>query len=223
MTLAEIAERRSSTDEVSKPSSPGPTPSRPKWRRRQYIIDRRYQLRASMGIAGLSLVLLILLNASFFILGKINVETSFVERPELVSYFQQQERLQHALLIVGSVAFVVGIFYVAILRSHKIAGPAFNLCNCLKKVSEGNYSTVARLRVNDYLQELARAFNDMSTALQERIREETETLERLAAVAERIGADPAGQELAAGLRGLIEEKQRSTADGPHGRRGISLL
>ena len=171
-----------------------------RWRRRRYLVNLPYQLRTSAAIATLVAVLLCILNVSVMVLGKASTEATFSANPALAAHFHYRERVNFRLMITVSLVLVLGVFAVAILQSHRTAGAALNLRRCLQEIGRGRYSTVARLRSDDNLQELAATFNQMAVALRTRTREEVEILRRLAAKTR----DP---ELAEELRRLIGGKE----------------
>ena len=180
-------------------------------RRRRFLVNWR-QLRASLSLFILFLILLSLLNLSVYFLGGTEEYPAFQERPELASYFQERDRLNFGRMVVGSLIFLLGVFVVAILQSHKTAGAAFSLSRCLGRIKQGHYHTFARLRRDDTLHELEAAFNEMSRALQNRTREEINVLRDLAARAEKISPDPDGSKLAAELQRLIDKKEHTLVD-----------
>ena len=90
-----------------------------------------------------------------------------------------------------------------------LAGPAFNLSRCLRRVQDGEYNTVARLRKGDNLHDIADAFNQMVEVLQERAREDVRVLRRLAHGSGKMTSDPVAQAVAEELSSLIARKERS--------------
>src|SRR5262245_27621352 len=97
------------------PPGAGPGGGSIGWRRRQFVVDARYQMRAGVLVGAVALVLLVLLNASLILQDRAEVATdAFDVRPLLV----QQDGISWALLFVGSAVFLGGVFLVGVLESH---------------------------------------------------------------------------------------------------------
>lgn len=177
-------------------------------RRRSFLVNRRYQLRAAALVATVVLVLLIFLNLSLYSAGVDRSEALLQDSPELTRYVQAQDRVMVFLVVLGSAVFLVGVFLVSVLETHKTAGACVNLTQRLAEIRDGRYDTVLALRRDDQLKELEPAFNDMCRALQQRTWDDVEALEELASKLERreVPAEPGP--LAADLRALAARKRR---------------
>ncbi len=160
-------------------------------RRRRFLVDRRYQLRASLIAVGVAVLLLVLLNVSLFVGGGHSQDPST----------SSPDRAQTTLVLVGSLVFLAGVFLVSVLETHRTAGAARSLVGTLERFRRGEISARAALRRGDNLHEVAAAFNALAGALHERRSEETERLAEIASALER-GGSPA--EAAAALRHWIE-------------------
>jgi signal transduction histidine kinase len=103
--------------------------------------------------------------------------------------------------------FLVGVFLVSVLETHKTAGACVNLARRLDDIRDGRYDTTLRLRRDDHLVELEPVFNRMARAMQQRTWEEIEALEDLASRIERAdpALDPAG--IAVEIRGIAGRKR----------------
>lgn len=198
------------SDDRDEASSTAAAPPRPAtsgsdlWRialrRRRFLVDRRYQLRASLIAVGIAVVLLVLLNVSLF-LG----DPGSAEGPSA-----SPAGAQLALVVVGSLVFLVGVFLISVLETHRTSGAALKIGRAMEKIRTGRLKTRLRLRRGDNLQDLAVAFNAMTGALHERAWEEIEALEAAAARIESAGGDPsAAAEAGKILRRLAQERRRS--------------
>ena len=124
--------------------------------------------------------------------------------PELTDLLRAQGRVELTLVILASVVFLVGVFVISILETHRTAGAAHNASQRLRDVAAGRYSVRLTLRGSDNLRELEVAFNRMGRALRSRTREEIEALDQLAA---RAGALERSGELRDGLARLADSKR----------------
>jgi methyl-accepting chemotaxis protein len=176
-------------------------------RRRRFLVARRTQLRASLLTAVVVLALLLLLNVSLHASRSAKTAAIVAEAPELAAVLQSQDRLELTLIALASALFLAGAFLVTILETHKTAGAAVNLARRMDEVRSGRYGVTVRLRKDDNLRELERAFNDMARALQQRSWESADDLELLAAEAGRLDS-PGADDLAARLRELADEERR---------------
>lgn len=176
-------------------SSRGPQDEspRPSFRRRRFLLDPAHQVRVGMAAVGITLVLLVLLDASLFVGGGKGPDSGTTARGGL----------ETVLVAAGSLVFLAGVFVVSILETHRTAGAARSLRNTLDRFRDGDLRTRARLRRGDHLQEVAAAFNALAGALHEKHRTETERLE---AITTLLASDP--REAEHRLRELVRERRR---------------
>lgn len=116
-----------------------------RWRRRQFIIDRRLQLGvAGEFLAGLGGVALLCGVALYIFLGGQAV-------PGL-------EPLRRFLLVANATYFILAagiLTLLTILITHRFAGPAYVMRLAIRGMLEGDYSRRLTLRSKDYLKPLA--------------------------------------------------------------------
>jgi hypothetical protein len=161
--------------------------------RRTFLIDSRSQLRAGFLTATCALILLLLLNLSLYSARRTVTEGVLADSPELGKILHAQNRVELALVVTASVVFLLGVFVVTVLETHKTAGAAYNLARHMAVIEYGQYGGKVRLRKDDNLRELESAFNAMSDALARRALREAEELDELARDAERLGAPEASR------------------------------
>jgi hypothetical protein len=176
-------------------------------RRRRLVVNPRYQLRFSILSVVVVFALLLLLNMSLFFSSLQSGRTFLEFAPELKAYIQAHERVQLDLILLGSVVFLVGVFLISFLESHRTAGAAFNLGRRLRDVQIGHYYSRLSLRRGDGLREVEDAFNNMARALSDRTWEEVETLKDLGDRAAALPGDEA-RALASTLHVLSERKRK---------------
>ena len=68
---------------------------------------------------------------------------------------------------------------VALLISHKLAGPLFRFQKELREIGEGNLTQVIKLRKNDQVKAMADSLNQMRTDLQNKILAIKEEVEQI--------------------------------------------
>ena len=63
------------------------------------------------------------------------------------------------LMAVGLVLFLVCVGILALLYSHRVAGPVYRIKRCMEMLADDQPVADVRLRRNDEFKELAEAFN----------------------------------------------------------------
>ena len=168
-------------------------------RRRRFIIDPGYQLRASFIAVGVAVLLLVLLNVSLFVGDEAHGNAS-----------AGSSGIEFGLVAVGSLVFLAGVFLVSVLETHRTSGAALRIGRAMEKIRWGRLDTRIRLRRGDNLQELANAFNTMSKALHERSWDEIAAIEDAADRIEGAAGNPeALVEAIHGLRRIAHDRRQS--------------
>jgi signal transduction histidine kinase len=171
-------------------------------KRRDFLINKRYQLRAGFLTAAVVLVLLVLLNLTVYTTATSNADKILADAPELAPMVRAQERVELFLIVLISLIYLAGVFLVTILETHRTAGAAHSLAKRMAEIRSGRYKSRVSLRKGDNLRELEDAFNEMSSSLEERSWRDIEILTELAKEADRVDAA-----LALRLRELAESKR----------------
>jgi len=190
------------------PSSP-PTTARPKVFRRRYLIDPKRQLRTTLMTTSLVVVLVILVNLGFGFLRSNQASFLSAAAPQLSPVIEEQETVYSLAMVVFSVMLVAAVSIKTIVETHRTAGAVFAVRQRMERVTAGDYDISLRLRENDNLEDLVRPFNAMVASLRDNASRDASRFERLTARAEDLG--PAGEDLAAELRGLARDRSRSAS------------
>jgi hypothetical protein len=141
------------------------------WRRRQYVVDARYQLRTGILVGLVAVVLLVLLNASLILPSRSTSPTSTTRVTSLQPSQDASNRSSFALLLLGSAVFLGGVVVVGLLESHRTAGAAFAIRRAVDGMREGQTEVRIRLRRGDHLQDLAQSINQLAETIDlERLR-----------------------------------------------------
>lgn len=130
------------------------------WRRRRWVVDARYQLRAGVLVGTVAIVLLALLNASLMSQSRGAAATTMVRSP-----FAEVDRASWVLLIAGSAIFLAGVVLIGLFESHRTAGAAFSIRRAVDAIREGRPAVRVRLRRGDHLQELAASINKLAETI----------------------------------------------------------
>jgi hypothetical protein len=175
--------------------------------RRQFLLDPRVQLRTVALVCSVVIVLLVVLNLAMHSLRSNRTAALTTDIPELAAVLQAQDRTELTLVALASIVFLVGVFAVTLLETHRTAGAAYNLGHRIDDVRAGRYDVRLHLRHGDTLRKLEVPFNEMVGALQDRAWADVDALETLADEAESIGTPLEAQELSAKLRSLAVSKR----------------
>jgi signal transduction histidine kinase len=106
-------------------------------------------------------VLLVLLNLSLYLPGGDTADAAAAIRP----LFAGQDRSSWLLLVVGSSVFLMGVFLIGVLESHRTAGASFAIRRAVEAIRDGKTQIRIRLRRGDQLQELARSVNQLAETI----------------------------------------------------------
>ena len=133
------------------------------WRRRQYVVDARYQLRAGVLVGIVAVALLILLNISLV------AQQRALPGPGGASAVPRSgagpDGASWTLLLLGSGVFAAGVIAIGVLESHRTAGAAYAIRRSVDQIRAGQTGVRIRLRRGDHLQELATAINQLAESL----------------------------------------------------------
>ncbi len=180
----------------SKDSESG-TSTRKAFRRRQYLIDRRRQLAATVRISGLVLVLLITINGVITWHSYTTTSRVIARNPALGEMMRASDVRVLAILIGISLIIFAMVVVRSIMYTHRTAGAVFHVSRCMDRIADGDFDVALRLRGDDNLRDLEAPFNRMVKALLEVSDEDHQSMTRLADEIEENGSPEAAEKLRA--------------------------
>ncbi|MCL2156162.1 MAG: hypothetical protein FWH53_10895 [Leptospirales bacterium] len=154
-------------------------------KKRNIIINRKYQLTFAMkfaGISALTMAIIIIICSNILInnnsrLKNINInQQQFSEiKSEILNSTNDGEiktiinrnKGIITILIVSSIIQVLLFFYLMLRRSHRISGPIYLMNRYFDEIIEGNYPDIRPLRENDDFQELFDKFRKVADIMRE--------------------------------------------------------
>ena len=170
-------------------------------RRRQLVVDKPFQYRATA--VGVLYILVVIVCLSLLMLNMMrSVDLILIDRsPEMIKLYQSQMR--YTLISLGVCLIAISSAWVlfSLWRTHKIAGPAYAMRRTMSMIADGKLPTVRALRKHDELQAVGNELKRMADNL--RAREEAE-LTRLKSALE-TGAAPDQ------IKDLIRQKEERLA------------
>lgn len=154
-----------------------PADEKKTYRRRQFMIEKKFQNRFIWRFIGI--IIASIFCSHLVTLGYLKVKEWISPSSQDLMYFSGAIRetlafsraieiLWFPLLLsalLGSILIVV----FAVLYSHRIAGPLFNLKRMMKLVEEGNLKVTMRIRKTDEFHDVEEAFNSMLKGLNSNI------------------------------------------------------
>jgi len=192
-----------------------PAAGAPKRQLRNYLLDKRFQLKYTGMVVGVTLVVASILGALAYRESKGQTEAMQVQlamQPDLdpqavasLEAFGKERDRQILVGIVGGIAaLVIALALTGIVVTHKMVGPAYKIRLLLAKVAAGHLRVDGGLRKGDELQDVFAAFNEMVTTLRTRQASEIALLDDALVKAEKAGT-PA--EVLATFRQIRERMQ----------------
>ena len=183
---------------------------------RNYLINRRFQLRWISSILVLSMLIFITLGAYIYLSGTYQTEAAEQLRESCLSQLgYEAEELKGVIdvpnqahdqtvvwVLALSGAFLVLLLAgLAIRQTHRVAGPIYALCQFMGKVTKGNFIVPRALRKGDHFQEAGHALRDLVQSLRDK--EEAE----LGILTDVHGSDGLSDAAKSQLAELIEKKR----------------
>jgi methyl-accepting chemotaxis protein len=174
-------------------------------RRRTFLIDRKFQLKYTMIIVLVGVVVSALLGYFIYRLNQENRdllgidETMMAEVQKIDSYTMYY--LVGFVVVMAVVLFIWGIFI-----THRVAGPIFIISRYLRQLGQGDVPQTRPLRKGDELKEFFDTFSGMLNSLKQRNVEEAQLLEKIAVQIGSTGGGAPG-EIAEALNELAAKKK----------------
>ncbi len=176
---------------------------------RNYLLDSKLQMRFAsylvLAAGAITAFLGILLWRAY---SETNTVIALAD-PLVSQALAQEDRRRMLWLAGGFAAVVVCLLTLALIFTHRVAGPAFHLARTCRRVREGDLKPLRPLRRRDLLVQLADEVSLMIEALRDREEAERAALAAEAARLRQSGATPADVEAAAAaLERLAAEKAK---------------
>ncbi len=133
----------------------------PPYKRKQYLVDRDYQLRFVTRL--FMAVLAVAAISSLVATGLLSV---YMYQPELPQQTMIYCSIAIALtLLVELLISIPVVWFLGIRQSHRIVGPMNRIKRMLEAVGAGDFSQRITLRKGDALEDLATSINQMVETL----------------------------------------------------------
>jgi hypothetical protein len=172
----------------------------PKYQRkiRNYFLNLRYQLKYTLTIVGISLLLTG--GLGYFVISKAHEASRLVNvramdptdelAQQLAEQFAKNDKLMMLALIGFGLALCVVLGIYGIVMTHKVAGPLYKVSLHFDKIRDGKLGVVYNLRKGDELVDFFEHFKIAHDALRKRTQDDVALIEQMIVWAEAHGADP---------------------------------
>ncbi len=174
------------------------------FRRRQYLVDRQRQLAATVRVAGLVLVLLVILNAVLAFQNYSATQSVMASNPEVGERMRAADMRNVAITAAISLIILAMVVVRSIMFTHRTAGAVYKVSRSLEQVGEFNYDISLHLRSDDNIRALEDPFNTMVENLRQRALDDYQAMKKLADEIEEHG-NPVDAEL---LRRIADSSPR---------------
>jgi nitrogen fixation/metabolism regulation signal transduction histidine kinase len=178
---------------------------------KNYLLNLRYQLKFTLTIVGISLVLTgglgyVVMSKAHEASRIVNVRAMDPTDPEaqqLAAQFAHNDLVLMLVLIAFGTLMIVVLTAYGIVLTHKVAGPLYKVSMHLDKIREGKLGKVWPLRKGDELVDFFEHFKAAHDALRKQTEDDIKLLDQ--AIAQASGP------LADELRAARQKKQDSLA------------
>ena len=176
--------------------------------RRQYLVDRGFQLKYALVMAAAGLVV-----AAIFGLWvhQAHVQATALLAPdaETRALVERSDRLLLGAFVAIAALLAAALGLLGVVITHRVAGPVFVLGHYLRVLADGRFPRMRTLRKSDELKAFFRAFIDAVDAMKMREARHTAVLED--AVRRMREAAQAAPELAPAIEALARAAQERRA------------
>ena len=180
----------------------------PKRRVRNFLLDKRFQLKYTLAVVLVSSVISAGLGYFLYQAHRESSKVASLDDPDLDGAMaaelaaEDRKVLIYLGIFLGGLVFCLGT--IGIVATHKIAGPAYSMKRTLSVIADGKIPIVRELRKGDELKEVGIELKRMTDEL--RLREETDikNLKNLGVLL----ADVAPEEAKTQISAMISEKEQ---------------
>jgi methyl-accepting chemotaxis protein len=180
--------------------SVAPLPGAPKRKLRNYLLDRRFQLKYTSMVVAVTMVVASILGTLAYQESKGQTEALQIQlatqpdldpgvSAQLEDFGRQRDREILLGIVLGIGVMTIALGMTGIIITHKLVGPAYKMRMLFGNVGKGHLRVDGGLRRGDELKEVFTAFQDMINRLRTRREGDLERVESAISAAERLGAD----------------------------------
>jgi len=162
------------------PSNPEIEVDFPRFRRRNFLVDKKSQLIPTLKVTGVVVALLVLVNLIFSWWNALETAEIVAASPQLADQMRTTDARSAMLLLTISLICVGLVVFRSIILTHRTAGASYKIGMRLDQIAAGQLDTELHLRLKDNLRDLEEPFNKMSASLRRNAQEDAEALTNIA-------------------------------------------
>jgi len=180
--------------------APPPRPGR-----RTYVVDRRFQLKYTLLLVGMGVVIAGLFGGALYL--------SHLEALRVLARGEEAGEASRRLLwlmLVISLGMAATLSLVGVVVTHKVAGPVHVMSHYLNVLAGGRYPIMRQLRKGDELQRFFESFQAAVESLRAREAGEADTLRNAVAGFSALAGTEEARALLAQLQAMHDRKRDAT-------------
>ncbi len=182
-------------------------PGRPRFGRRRYVVDRRFQYKYTTMLAVLGGLIALGFGTLMFLAYRDAVRAL---APAGVPHaIGRQDAILVALILAGMLGLTVALALFGLLITHRIAGPVYVMTNYVGVLARGRYPIMRPLRKTDELREFFERFEQAVEKIRGRELDELQVLEESLPLLERAAQDEDGRRRVEAVRAMVERKREA--------------
>lgn len=193
---------------------------------RNYLLDRKYQLRYTLIMVLISSLLTATLgyiwyqqvratSSSIEMRSLTNLGFSEKEVQEIRDEMAGQDRFRLVVLIGFGVLFALATACYGIIITHKVAGPLYKISRYMNDIKEGRLGKVYDLRRGDHLRDFFESFKQMHTALRQQAYQRQVVLDETINSLEQCLQQNASNDLSAQMSPILNNLKTIRDDTKH--------
>jgi hypothetical protein len=178
---------------------------RPGYTRRTYLLDREFQLKYIVLLAGIGAGSMLLFGALAY-RAQVSAADSGLSGAETLLW----------LTAVGAVGMGVALGLFGLLFTHRVAGPVHVMSLYVGALAAGRYPRLRPLRRKDELRSFFARFSEAVDRIRQREADEAHVLEESLSVLRPLATTPEAREALSSLEALHTRKRQAMATAPSG-------
>ncbi len=159
-------------------------------KRRNYFIDKSFQGKFILRFSLIVIISSIIIGGLLLFLARSST-TVAIENTKVVVKNTADFLLPLILvtLIIVTIFSAISVALLTMLVSHKISGPLYRIKKEIEKLHSGDLTADFRIRKGDQLQELVNSLNQMTAAMQQKVKQlkDSSAKDEIARIKEIIG------------------------------------
>ncbi len=157
------------------------------YKRKNYFIKKEFQFKFIIKFCLVLLAGIVFSTVLVFLFSQGTLTSSFDNSRLIIK--STGDAIMPTLIITNLVTLgiiVLAAIGVTLFVSHRIAGPMYRFEQDIKRIAKGDLCIRINLRQKDQFSEMAKAFNDMSSSLHEKVSEIDSIIDNLLTPGEKI-------------------------------------